>query len=73
MLVGQLDLIRWAQNAIIQRMPSSYEAALPEHLSIMDAICAQQPRAASDAMRKHLEKSRSRLAMQIAATFDPKK
>jgi DNA-binding GntR family transcriptional regulator len=65
LLVGQMDLFRWAQNTIIQEMPRSYEAALPEHIAIMTAVCARDPRRASEAMREHLENSRRRLEAML--------
>lgn len=61
MLNGQRDLIRWAQNAIIFNLPHSYEIALPEHIAIMDAVCARDAAGAAKAMRVHLENSKARL------------
>jgi DNA-binding GntR family transcriptional regulator len=65
LLVGQMDLFRWAQNSIIQQMPRSYEIALPEHLEIMNAICARDVSRATRAMRTHLENSRARLEAKL--------
>jgi DNA-binding GntR family transcriptional regulator len=60
LLVEQMDLIRWAQNTIILEMPESYELALPEHIAIVEAMCARDPAAASQAMRTHLQNARTR-------------
>ncbi len=65
MLLGQMDLFRWAQNAIIQNLPHSYEIALPEHLAIMDAVCERNGPKAAAAMRLHLEHSRERLLTRL--------
>lgn len=62
---SQLDLIRWVQNAIVQKVPNSYEVALPEHLAIMDAVCDRNSIRASQAMRDHLEATRIRLVNQM--------
>ena len=61
LLLGQMDLFRWAQNTIIQNLPHSYEIALPEHLEIMDAFCERDEKRAAAEMRIHLENSRERL------------
>jgi DNA-binding GntR family transcriptional regulator len=66
LLAGQTDLIRWAQNAIVNEMPAAYELALPEHIAIMDAVCAREAGRAAAAMRRHLESSRARLESQLA-------
>ena len=66
LLASQMDLFRWAQNAIISKMPSSYEVALPEHIAIMSAICDQDTVRAVQAMRTHLQNSRERLIAQVA-------
>lgn len=60
LLGDQLDLVRWAQNTIIQDMPSSYEMAVPEHIRILDAVCGRDPALASREMRIHLEGARGR-------------
>jgi DNA-binding GntR family transcriptional regulator len=65
LLLGQMDLFRWAQNAIIQNLPHSYEIALPEHLAIMDAVCKRDEKGAAAAMRAHLENSRERLLARL--------
>ena len=61
LLLGQMDLFRWAQNTIVQNLPHSYEIALPEHLAIMEAVCERNEKRAAAAMRAHLENSRERL------------
>lgn len=68
LLVGQMDLFRWAQNTIILNLPRSYEIALPEHIEIMDAVCERNAGKASAAMRSHLEQSRERLRERLSPT-----
>lgn len=65
LLLGQMDLFRWAQNAIIQNLPHSYELALPEHIAIMNAVCDRDALRAAAAMRSHLENSRERLLTRL--------
>lgn len=65
LLLSQMDLFRWAQNAIIQNLPHSYEIALPEHIAIMDAVCDRDALRASAVMRSHLENSRERLLARL--------
>lgn len=67
LLLSQMDLFRWAQNTIIQNLPHSYEIALPEHLSIMTAICQRDAGRAAMAMRLHLDNSRDRLLARLGA------
>lgn len=66
LLSGQLHLIRWAQNTIIDEMPTALELALPEHIEILDAVCAREPARAAGAMRLHLENSCVRLSQRLA-------
>jgi len=70
LLLGQMDLFRWAQNTIVQNLPRSYEIALPEHIDIMNAVCERDEKRAAAAMRAHLENSRERLLVRLADT-DP--
>lgn len=67
LLTGQRDLIRWAQNTIVMKMPHSYEVALPEHIEIMRAMSTRDPSRAGAAMRTHLENSRERLEARLKA------
>ncbi len=53
---GLSDLIRWARN-VITADPSMYEAAVPEHLTILAALRAGDVTAAEAAMRTHLTNS----------------
>lgn len=65
LLSDQLHLIRWAQNTIIKEMPTAYELALPEHIAILDAVCAREADRAARAMRLHLENSCRRSTEQL--------
>jgi DNA-binding GntR family transcriptional regulator len=67
LLTSHLDLIRWAQNTVIIKIPGSYELALPEHLAIMNAVCDRDGKGAALAMRTHLENSRARLEAGLSA------
>lgn len=66
LLSSQLHLIRWAQNAIIDEMPTAYELALPEHIEMLDAVCERDAGRAAHAMRLHLENSCTRLNQLLA-------
>lgn len=72
LLVGQMDLFRWAQNTIIFNLPHSYAVALPEHIAIMDAVCSREPAKAAAAMRNHLECSRERLRARLGTSLQSK-
>jgi DNA-binding GntR family transcriptional regulator len=65
LLSGHLDLIQWTQNTIIRKLPESYKLALPEHIAIMDAVCAREPALAARAMRAHLENAYRRMASRL--------
>jgi DNA-binding FadR family transcriptional regulator len=56
-----MEVIRWAQRTINQKLPAAYVIALPEHIRIMTAVCVRDAVGAAQAMRKHLESSRERL------------
>jgi DNA-binding GntR family transcriptional regulator len=64
LLAVHMDVIRWTQNTIIRELPKSYELALPEHIAIMDAVCARDAAGAAAAMRTHLENAYHRMASQ---------
>lgn len=66
LLTSQVHLIRWAQNTIIKEMPAALELALPEHIDILDAVCAREAERAARAMRLHLGNSCIRLSQQLA-------
>lgn len=66
-LDAHMELIRWAQRTIIRKLSAAYVLALPEHIRIMEAICARDGEAAARAMRAHLEVSRTRLQEQLPA------
>jgi DNA-binding GntR family transcriptional regulator len=53
---GLSDLIRWTRNIVVQDQ-STYEAAVPEHIRILDALRARDADAATQAMRAHLRNS----------------
>jgi DNA-binding GntR family transcriptional regulator len=65
LLSGHLDLIQWTQNTIIRKLPESYKLALPEHIAVMDAVCAREPATAARAMRAHLENAYRRMATRL--------
>jgi len=67
LLSSQMDLIQWTQNTAVRRLPDSREQALPEHIAIMDAVCARDAAQAARAMRKHLENAYLRMAERFEA------
>jgi DNA-binding FadR family transcriptional regulator len=66
-----MDLIQWTQNTAIRKYPESRELALPEHIAIMDAVCARDAARASRAMRAHLENAYLRMADRFEAAQGP--
>jgi DNA-binding GntR family transcriptional regulator len=60
------DLIRWSRWICYSTEPVPYEAALPEHLRICEALLARDGAAAVEAMRAHLENTHSRIDAQLA-------
>jgi DNA-binding GntR family transcriptional regulator len=66
-LEAHMELIRWAQRTINRKLPAAFAIALPEHIRIMNAVCARDPRGAAQAMRTHLENSRERLRSQFTS------
>jgi DNA-binding GntR family transcriptional regulator len=71
LLSSHMDLIQWTQNTAIRRYPESRELALPEHIAIMDAVCAHDAARASHAMRTHLDNAYLRMADRFEAAQDP--
>lgn len=67
LLSSHMDLIQWTQNTAIRKFPASLELALPEHIAIMDAVCARDAAQASRAMRIHLENAYLRTADRFEA------
>ena len=67
LLSSHMDLIQWTQNTAIRKFPQSLELALPEHIAIMDAVCAHDAAQASRAMRAHLESAYLRMADRFEA------
>lgn len=57
---GLTDLSLWAQATLVAHQPDSYEQALPEHLTIMEAIRRRDVAAAREALRAHLQNAFSR-------------
>lgn len=55
------DLVLWSKQTIIRNVPEPYEATLPEHLAICEAVVAGNGDAAERAMRTHLENSLARI------------
>ncbi|MDR5762854.1 MULTISPECIES: GntR family transcriptional regulator [unclassified Caballeronia] len=64
-LSSHMELIRWAQRAIVDKLTGAYEIALPEHIAIIEAVCLRDAQGAAKAMRAHLENSRDRLSANI--------
>lgn len=60
------DLVRWSQRTTIAHVREPYEATLPEHIQIAEAICARNPVAAVTAMQSHLENTFRRLDAMLA-------
>jgi len=56
-----MDLIQWTQNIAIHDFPESRQLAFPEHVAIMEAVCAHDATAAAHAMRAHLENAYRRM------------
>ena len=71
LLSSHMDLIQWTQNTAIRKYPESRELALPEHIAIMDAVCAHDAARASHAMRTHLDNAYLRMADRFEAAQDP--
>jgi DNA-binding GntR family transcriptional regulator len=67
LLSSHMDLIQWTQNTAIRKFPESRELALPEHIAIMDAVCARDAARASHAMRTHLDNAYLRMADRFEA------
>lgn len=69
--IRRLDAHLHLHRAYIE--PDSISDTEVEHLAVADAIIAQQPRAAEEAMRRHLERSqaRHRAAFEAARTAEP--
>lgn len=65
-----LDVIQWTQNTIIQELPKSYEFALPEHVAVMDAVCARDAAGAARAVRAHLENAYRQMVSQLEAAHE---
>ncbi len=53
------DQINWARNLIV-REPSSYDAAYPEHMRILEALKNRDAKLAQELMREHLRNSCAR-------------
>jgi DNA-binding GntR family transcriptional regulator len=70
LLSSHMDLIQWTQNIAIRKYPESRELALPEHIAIMDAVCARDADRASRAMRTHLDNAYSRMEDRFEAARD---
>jgi len=67
LMSSNMDLIQWTQNTAIRKFPQSRELALPEHIAIMDAVCARDAAEAARAMRAHLENAYLRMADRFEA------
>ena len=61
MMESVRDLVLWSKQTIIRNVPKPYEATLPEHLAICEAVVAGNGDAAERAMRTHLENSLARI------------
>lgn len=67
------DLIRWSRWICYSSEPIPYEASLPEHLEICEALCARDTAVAVEAMRRHLLNTFYRIDAQFKLRPDPKK
>lgn len=54
------DLVAWSKQTIIRNIPEPYDATLPEHIVICEALAARDEDAAESAMRTHLINSLAR-------------
>lgn len=54
------DLLDWARRIISVRRPETYELAFPEHMTILNALKAQNMEEAQMALRRHLKNSYNR-------------
>ncbi|SDD56272.1 GntR family transcriptional regulator [Glycomyces harbinensis] len=63
--IRRLDAHLHLHRAYIK--PESIEETEAEHLAVAEAIVVRQPRAAEEAMRRHLERSRTRHAAAFSA------
>ena len=61
MMESVSDLVLWSKQTIIRNVPEPYDATLPEHLAICEAVVAGNGEAAERAMRTHLENSLARI------------
>lgn len=64
-LTGLCDAIRWSQNTVIRRLREPYEATLPEHIRIAEAMCARDVAGAVRAMREHLRNTFGRIRCHL--------
>ena len=55
------DLVAWSKQSIIRNVPEPYDATLPEHIAICEALVSRDPDAAESMMRRHLLNSLARL------------
>lgn len=67
MMESVRDLIYWSKQTIIRNVPEPYEATLPEHLAICEALVNRDGDAAERAMRAHLENSLVRIIEWLKA------
>ncbi|MGQ2952987.1 MAG: GntR family transcriptional regulator [Agrobacterium sp.] len=61
MMESVRDLVYCSKQTIIRNVPEPYEATLPEHLAICEALVNRDGDAAERAMRSHLENSLARI------------
>lgn len=62
---GLHDLIRWSRWTSFAQARVPYEAALPEHVRIAEAICRRDTAGAARAMREHLENTIDRIEREL--------
>ena len=67
MIESVRDLIFWSKQTIIRNVPEPYDATLPEHLAICEALVGRDGDAAERAMRAHLENSLARIMEWLKA------
>lgn len=67
MMESVRDLIFWSKQTIIRNVPEPYDATLPEHVAICEALVKRDGDAAERAMRVHLENSLARIMEWLKA------
>jgi DNA-binding GntR family transcriptional regulator len=67
-IIEQLNAQMVRHQFMLSLVPGRAEISLPEHLAIIDAVCAKDPDAAEQAMRTHLSSVLEALGSVATAT-----